>query len=97
MCIRDRDITPPIGTPRGGAYATIPSVGVLDPLHAKAIVVEQDGAKAAFVSVGGKGEAELDVEELKDKDGVLEVQGDHCERVLAWLSALGYTAKRAGG
>ena len=31
------------------------------------------------------------------KDGVLEVQGDHCERVLAWLSALGYAAKRAGG
>ncbi|MBM4093028.1 MAG: hypothetical protein FJ276_27010 [Planctomycetes bacterium] len=44
-------ITPPIGTPRGGAYATIPSVGVLDPLHAKAIVVEQDGAKAAFVAL----------------------------------------------
>jgi hypothetical protein len=45
------DITPPIGTPRGGGYATIPSVGVLDPLHAKAIVVEQDGAKAAFVAL----------------------------------------------
>jgi len=45
------DITPPVGTPRGGGYATIPSVGVLDPLHAKAIVVEQDGAKAAFVGL----------------------------------------------
>jgi hypothetical protein len=43
------DITPPVGTPRGGSYATIPSVGVLAPLHAKAIVVEQDGQKAAFV------------------------------------------------
>ena len=31
------------------------------------------------------------------KDGVLEVQGDHCERVLAWLLARGYAAKRAGG
>ncbi|MBL8348353.1 MAG: translation initiation factor Sui1 [Rubrivivax sp.] len=31
------------------------------------------------------------------KDGVLEVQGDHCERVLAWLLAQGYAAKRAGG
>jgi translation initiation factor 1 len=31
------------------------------------------------------------------KDGVLEVQGDHCERVLAWLMALGYAAKRSGG
>ncbi|MBL8305165.1 MAG: translation initiation factor Sui1 [Rubrivivax sp.] len=31
------------------------------------------------------------------KEGVLEVQGDHCERVLAWLQARGYPAKRAGG
>ncbi len=31
------------------------------------------------------------------KDGVVEVQGDHCERVLAWLLAQGYAAKRAGG
>ena len=31
------------------------------------------------------------------KDGVLEVQGDHCERVLAWLQAEGFAAKRAGG
>lgn len=31
------------------------------------------------------------------KDGVLEVQGDHVERVLAWLSAQGYQPKRSGG
>ena len=31
------------------------------------------------------------------KDGVLEVQGDHVERVLAWLQAQGRAAKRAGG
>jgi translation initiation factor 1 len=31
------------------------------------------------------------------KDGVIEVQGDHCERVLAWLLAQGFVAKRAGG
>ena len=30
------------------------------------------------------------------KDGVLELQGDHCERVVAWLSAEGWTVKRAG-
>lgn len=29
--------------------------------------------------------------------GVLEVQGDHVERVLAWLQAQGHDAKRAGG
>jgi translation initiation factor 1 len=31
------------------------------------------------------------------KDGVLEVQGDHCERVIAWLSDEGWRVKRAGG
>ena len=32
------------------------------------------------------------------KDGVLEVQGDQAERVLAWLQGLGYPkAKRTGG
>ena len=31
------------------------------------------------------------------KDGVLEVQGDHCERVIELLRAEGFTVKRAGG
>lgn len=31
------------------------------------------------------------------KDGVIEIQGDHCEKVMAKLSALGYKVKRAGG
>jgi translation initiation factor 1 len=31
------------------------------------------------------------------KDGVLELQGDHVERVLALLGAEGHAAKRAGG
>ena len=31
------------------------------------------------------------------KDGVLEVQGDHVERVIAWLARHGHPAKRAGG
>lgn len=31
------------------------------------------------------------------KDGVIEVQGDHCDRVLALLAAAGHPAKRAGG
>ena len=29
------------------------------------------------------------------RDGVLEVQGDHTERITAWLQAEGYAAKRA--
>lgn len=31
------------------------------------------------------------------KDGVLEIQGDHCERVMAELVKLGYKPKRVGG
>ncbi|MEO8298349.1 MAG: translation initiation factor Sui1 [Burkholderiales bacterium] len=31
------------------------------------------------------------------KDGVIEVQGDHAERVMAALQAAGWTVKRAGG
>jgi translation initiation factor 1 len=31
------------------------------------------------------------------KDGVIEVQGDHVERVLAWLVKEGIPAKRGGG
>lgn len=31
------------------------------------------------------------------KDGVIEVQGDHVDRVMAWLTQAGYRVKRAGG
>ena len=31
------------------------------------------------------------------KDGVIEVQGDHCDRVIEFLKQQGWTVKRAGG
>ncbi len=31
------------------------------------------------------------------KDGVIEVQGDHCERIIETLKKHGHNAKRAGG
>lgn len=31
------------------------------------------------------------------KDGVIEVQGDHVEKVMAWLQQRGHKVKRAGG
>jgi translation initiation factor 1 len=31
------------------------------------------------------------------KDGVVEVQGDHCERIMEFLKARGHLVKRAGG
>lgn len=31
------------------------------------------------------------------KEGVIEIQGDHCEKVMAKLREMGYRVKRAGG
>jgi translation initiation factor 1 len=31
------------------------------------------------------------------KDGIIEVQGDHCDKVIALLKEQNFTAKRAGG
>ncbi len=31
------------------------------------------------------------------KDGVIEIQGDHAAGIIAWLTAHGHKAKRAGG
>ena len=31
------------------------------------------------------------------KDGVIEIQGDHCDRVVQLIKTQGYTVKRAGG
>ena len=31
------------------------------------------------------------------KDGVIEVQGDHVDRLVGWLAAAGHSVKRAGG
>ncbi|MBI1355494.1 MAG: hypothetical protein GC160_14205 [Acidobacteria bacterium] len=44
------DITPGEGMPMAGYYSVRLSEGVHDPLYAKAIVLEQDGVKAAMVS-----------------------------------------------
>ena len=42
-------ITPPPGTPLAGYYGMRASAGVLDDIFAKALVFEQDGARAAIV------------------------------------------------
>jgi translation initiation factor 1 len=31
------------------------------------------------------------------KDGTIEIQGDHCDKIMARLTALGYKVKRSGG
>ena len=45
------NITPPVGIPLAGYYAIRLAEGTHDALNAKAIVFEQDGAKAALVAV----------------------------------------------
>lgn len=43
-------ITPPAGTPLAGYYEPRGATGVLDDLYSKALVIEQDGVKAAIVA-----------------------------------------------
>ncbi len=69
---------------------------------------KQRGGKTVTVIDGVMGsEAELTTlaQQLKKlcgsggtvKDGNIEIQGDHCDKVMAKLTALGYQVKRAGG
>lgn len=69
---------------------------------------KQRGGKTVTVITGVIGsEAELNAlaQQLKKlcgsggtvKDGTLEIQGDHCAKVITRLTALGHTVKRAGG
>jgi translation initiation factor 1 len=69
---------------------------------------KQRGGKTVTVVTGVMGsEAELTAlgQQLKKlcgsggtvKDGNIEIQGDHCDKVVAKLTALGYKVKRAGG
>jgi small subunit ribosomal protein S1 len=54
------------------------------------------GPKVAFVNVGGKGEAEIDVEELKDADGDIEVSiGDRITAMVVSTSG-GIVLSRKG-
>ena len=54
------------------------------------------GPKVAFVDIGGKGEAEIDVAELKDADGAVEVSpGDRIQAVVVSTSG-GIVLSRKG-
>ena len=52
------------------------------------------GAEVAFVSVGGKGEAQIELSELKDADGVLEVAVGDRIRALVTSTENGLTLSR---
>ena len=67
---------------RGGKSVTLVK-GL--PLDAAALAVLGKQLKAACGSGGTV------------KDGVIEVQGDHCDALVATLQKQGYAARRAGG
>ncbi|MCX4148926.1 MULTISPECIES: translation initiation factor Sui1 [Paraburkholderia] len=67
---------------RGGKSVTIVKGLALDPLALASL------GKQLRTACGSGGTV---------KDGVIEVQGDHCERVIEALKKYGYSAKRAGG
>jgi small subunit ribosomal protein S1 len=59
-------------------------------------VVAGFGPKVAFVDIGGKGEAEIDIEELKDADGDVEVSvGDRLTAIVVSTSG-GIVLSRRG-
>src|SRR5437764_3582575 len=45
------DVTPPRGCPMAGYYSARGAEGTHDPLHAKALVFEKDGTRAALVAL----------------------------------------------
>lgn len=72
------DITPKNGTPMAGYYAFRAVGGVLDPIHAKAIVVEQDGVHAALVVIDLSGTTKPIVEAArKAVQEQCGIEGDH--------------------
>ncbi|MFM0055263.1 translation initiation factor Sui1 [Paraburkholderia phytofirmans] len=67
---------------RGGKSVTLVKGLALDPLALASL------GKQLRTACGSGGTV---------KDGVIEVQGDHCDRVVEALKKAGYDAKRAGG
>ena len=67
---------------RGGKTVTVVRGALLD---AAALTALAKRLKAACGSGG------------TSKDGVIEIQGDHADRLLAWLKQDGFVVKRAGG
>ncbi len=72
------EITPKNGTPMAGYYRFRAVGGVLDPIFAKAIVVEQDGAHAAFVVLDLAGTSRPVIEAARNLiQSNCGIEGDH--------------------
>jgi translation initiation factor 1 len=67
---------------------------------------KQRGGKTVTVITGAPADQQVSLsQQLKKlcgsggtiKDGNIEIQGDHCDKIIAKLTDLGYKVKRAGG
>ena len=67
---------------RGGKTVTVVRGALLDEAALAAL------AKRLKAACGSGGTA---------KGGVIEIQGDHADRLLAWLKQIGFAVKRMGG
>ncbi len=89
---------------KGRSRPSVPNDGVIR------VFIERKGRKGKAVTVlrGVPGDAAAQKALLKQlksklgtggalKDGVIEIQGDHRDRIVDILTALGYKAKKAGG
>lgn len=72
------DITPPLGIPMAGYYHTRGADGVLDPLFSKAMVIEQNGDRAAFVVLDIIGVTRSITDQARAAiEKTTGIQGDH--------------------
>jgi predicted neutral ceramidase superfamily lipid hydrolase len=76
--IANLDITPPLGCSLAGYYHERRADGILDPLFSKAIVLEQDGERVAFVVLDllcmKRAVTDKAREEIEKRTGI---KGDH--------------------
>jgi translation initiation factor 1 len=90
--------------PSGKPAPKLPNDGVIR------VFLERKGRKGKSVTVlrglsGSESDRKALLKQLKSKlgtggalkDGAIEIQGDHRDRVIAILDKLGYKAKKAGG
>ena len=72
------EITPPLGIPMAGYYHERGADGVIDPLYSKAVVIESDGVRAAFVALDLIGVTRSITDQARAEiENTAGIRGDH--------------------
>ncbi len=72
------EITPPLGIPMAGYYHARGADGVNDPLYSKAVVLEADGVRAAFVGLDLIGVTRAITDQARAEiESTAGIRGDH--------------------